>query len=163
MLFILLTLFTIYCHAILDCLSSTESLILLIRFCMYSVCSFRYMFTNLFCAFLSFRALILVGFLLLHLKSVFTAARFFLTANVSHGTLGLALRLVGMHSAAASKWVLTKFSLSSAVFLPWQFGDPRTHPRKRNMPRNSCAIIPFLIYKDVVYQCFSVIWVAVSP
>ena len=31
------------------------------------------------------------------------SARFFLTANVSHGTLGLALCLVGMHSAAASK------------------------------------------------------------
>ena len=41
-LFLLLTSF-IVCHAILDCLSSTESLILSIRFCMYSVCSFRYM------------------------------------------------------------------------------------------------------------------------
>ena len=41
-LFLLLNLFTV-CHAILDCLSSTESLILLIWFCMYSVCSFRYM------------------------------------------------------------------------------------------------------------------------
>ena len=60
-LFLLLTLFTI-CHAILDCLSSTESLILSIWFCMYSVCSFRYMLANSFCAFLSFRALVLVGF-----------------------------------------------------------------------------------------------------
>ena len=41
-LFLLLTSFTV-CHAILDCLSSIESLILLIWFCMYSVCSFRYM------------------------------------------------------------------------------------------------------------------------
>ena len=31
------------------------------------------------------------------------SARFFLTANVSHGTLDLALCLVGMHSAVASK------------------------------------------------------------
>ena len=49
-LFLLLTSFTI-CHAVLDCLSSTESLILLIWFCMYSVCSFRYMLANSFCAF----------------------------------------------------------------------------------------------------------------
>ena len=35
-LFLLLTLFTV-CHAILDCLSSIESLILSIWFCMYSV------------------------------------------------------------------------------------------------------------------------------
>ena len=61
-LFLLLTLFTI-CHAIPDCLSSTESLILLIWFCMYS---FRYMLANSFCTFLSFRALVLVGFFLLH-------------------------------------------------------------------------------------------------
>ena len=44
-LFLLLTLFTV-CHAILNCLSSTESLILSIGFCMYSVCSFRYMLAN---------------------------------------------------------------------------------------------------------------------
>ena len=37
----------------------------------------------------------------------------FLTANVSHGTLGLALCLIGMCSAAASMWALTKFSSSS--------------------------------------------------
>ena len=97
-------------HANQDCLSSTESLILLIWFCMYSVCSFTYVVDNLFCVFLSFRALILVGFFLLHLEVVFTSTRFFLTANVSHGTLVLALCLLGMHSAAASKWALTKFS-----------------------------------------------------
>ena len=67
-LFLLLASF-IVCHAILDCLSSTESLILSISFCMYSVCSFRYMLANSFCTFLSFRALVLVGFLLLHLET----------------------------------------------------------------------------------------------
>ena len=82
----------------------------LIDLILYSVCSFRYMLINSFCAFLNFWALILVGFLLLHLEAVFTSARFFLTTNVSHGTLGLALCLIGMHSAAASKWALTKFS-----------------------------------------------------
>ena len=41
------------------------------------------------------------------------SVHFFLTTNVSHGTLGLALCLVGMHSAAAFKWVLMKFSYSS--------------------------------------------------
>ena len=39
--------------------------------------------------------------------------RFFLTANVLHVTLGLTLFLVSMHSAAASKWTLTKVSYSS--------------------------------------------------
>ena len=110
-LFLLLTLFTV-CHAILDCLSSTESLILWIWFCMYSFCSFTYMLVNSFCA-LSFWALILAGFLLLHLEAVFISACFFLTASVSHGTLGLALCLVGMHSTATSKWALMKFLYSS--------------------------------------------------
>ena len=76
-------------------------------------CSFRYRLANSFCAFLSFRGLILGGLFQLHLEAVFTFARFFLTANVSHGTLGLALCLVSMHSAAASQWALTKFSYSS--------------------------------------------------
>ena len=53
-LFLLLTSF-IVCRAILDCLSSTEYLILSIWFCMYSVCSFRYMPAKGFCAFFSFR------------------------------------------------------------------------------------------------------------
>ena len=70
------------------------------------------MLANSFCAFLSFRALALVGFFLLYLEAVFTSARFFLTANVFHGTLGLAFCLAGMHSAAVSKWALTKFSYS---------------------------------------------------
>ena len=60
-----------------------------------------------------FLSFILVGFLLLHRDTVFTFARFFLTANVSFWTLGLALCLVGMHSALASMWALTKFSYSS--------------------------------------------------
>ena len=47
--FLLLTSF-IVCQAILDCLSSTESLILSIWFWMYSVCSFIYMPANLYCA-----------------------------------------------------------------------------------------------------------------
>ena len=111
-LFLLLTLL-IVSHRILDGQSPTESLILSIWFCVYSVCSFRYMLANSFCAFLSFRALVLVSFFLLRLEAVFTSAHFFLTANVSHGTLGLVLCLVGIHSAAASKWALTKFSYSS--------------------------------------------------
>ena len=95
-LFILLTLLTV-CYAILDCLSSSESLILLIWLCMYSICSFKYMIANSFCAFLRLRVLILVRLFLLHLEAVFTSSRFFLTANVSHGPLGLAFCLVGMH------------------------------------------------------------------
>ena len=110
--FLLLTSF-IVCHAIWDCLSSTASLILSIWFCMYFVCSFLYMLANSFCAFVSFRPLVLVGLFLLHLEAVFMSARFSLTANVSHGTLTLVLCLVGMFSAAAFKWALTKFSYSS--------------------------------------------------
>ena len=68
---------------------------------------------NSFCAFLSFRALILVGFFQLHLEAVFTSARFFVTANVSHGTVGFSFCFVGMYSAAISNGVLTKFSYSS--------------------------------------------------
>ena len=105
-LILLLTLF-IVCHAILDCLSSTEFLILSIWSCMYSVCLFTYMLANSFCAFLSFSALVLVGFFLLLLEGFFTSARFSLTDNVSHGTLYFVL---GMNSAAASRWALTKFS-----------------------------------------------------
>ena len=111
-LFLMLTSFTV-CHAILDCLSSTGSLILSIWFCMNSLCSFRYMLANSFCAFLSFSALVLVGFILLHLEAVFTSALFFLTAYVSHGTVGLDLCLFSMHSVDASRWALTKFSYSS--------------------------------------------------
>ena len=110
-LFLLLTSFTV-CHVILDCLSSTKSLILSIWFCMYSVCSFRYMLANCYCAFFSFRAFVLVEFLL-HLEEVFTSPCFSLTANVSHRTLDLVLCFVGMYFTAASKWALTKFSYSS--------------------------------------------------
>ena len=60
-LFLLLTSF-IVCQAILYWLSSTESLILSIWFCMYSVCSFRYIPANWYCAFSSFRAFVFVGF-----------------------------------------------------------------------------------------------------
>ena len=46
-LFLLLTSF-IVCHAILDCLSSTEPVILSIWFCMYSLCSFRYIYIYIY-------------------------------------------------------------------------------------------------------------------
>ena len=62
-LFLLLTSFIVY-QAILDCLSSTESLILSIWFCMYSVCSFIYMPGNWYCAVFSFRAFVFVGIFL---------------------------------------------------------------------------------------------------
>ena len=55
-LFLPLTSF-IVCQAILDCLSSTEYLILSILFCMNSVCSFRYMPANWYFTFFSIRAL----------------------------------------------------------------------------------------------------------
>ena len=86
---LLLTSFTV-CHDILDCLSSIESLILLIWSWMYSVCSFRYM---LVCSLMFFSVgVIWVSFI----------SRFVWTANVSQGTLCCVLSLVGMHSAATS-------------------------------------------------------------
>ena len=111
-LFLLLTLF-IVCQAILDCLSSTGSLTLSIWFCMYSVCSFRYMLANCFLPFFSFKAFVFVRFLLLHLEEVFASARFSLTANVSNGTLYFVLGFVGIQFAPAPRYVMTKFSYLS--------------------------------------------------
>ena len=71
------------------------------------------MLANSFCAFLSFRVLVLVGFFLLHLEAVLTSVCFSLTANISYGTLDLGFCLVGTYSAASSKWALTKFLYSS--------------------------------------------------
>ena len=107
-LFLLLTTFTV-CHAILDCLSSTESLILWIWFCIYSVCSFSYMLIYFVLSKVS-------GYWLgssFVFGSGFHVCALFLTPNISHETLGLTLCLVGMHSAAAFKWALMKFSYSS--------------------------------------------------
>ena len=110
-LFLLLTSF-IVCHAIPDCLSSTESLILPTWFYMYSVCSFRYTLANSFCAVFSFWTFVFMEFFLWHLEAVFTSARLSLRANVSHGILDLVLVFVGIHFAAASRCALTKFSYS---------------------------------------------------
>ena len=75
-LFLLLTLF-IVCHAILDCLSSTESLILSIWFYRYSVCSFRYMHANSFCAFLYFQCICFPWVLLIAFGGSFHVYTFF--------------------------------------------------------------------------------------
>ena len=116
-LFLQLTSFTV-CHAILDCLSSTESLILLIWSWMYSVCSLRYALVR-FVPSLHLWALALVDFLLLLKDAIFTSSRLFLTANVFQGTLCFDLSLIGMHSAASSMSPLTKFSYLSfeVIFL----------------------------------------------
>ena len=111
-LFLLLASFIVF-QAILDCLSSTESLILSIWFWMHSVCSFRYMPANWYCAFFSFRAFVFVGYFLWLLDAVFTCVRFSLTANVSHGSLHSVLGFVGIHFSATSWCALTKFSYSS--------------------------------------------------
>ena len=112
-LFLLLTSFTV-CHAILYCLSSTESLILSIWFSIYSVCSFRLMLANSFCTYFKFQG-ICIGWVFpiaFGAFAIFTCASFSLTANVSHETLYFLLRLVRMNSTADSKWALTKFSYS---------------------------------------------------
>ena len=64
--FLLLTSFIVW-QAILDCLSSTESLILSIWFWMYSVCSFIYMPSKWYCAVFSFKAFVFVGFIYIYI------------------------------------------------------------------------------------------------
>ena len=92
-LFSMLTSF-IFCNAILDCLSSTESLILLICFCMYSVCSFRYMLAISLC--FKFQGFDISCVSPIAFGSGFDVCTLFLITNVSHGTLILALCLVVM-------------------------------------------------------------------
>ena len=96
------------CYPRLSIFIQVSKLIDLISY-LYSICSFRYIIAYSFCDFLSFRVLILVGFLLLHLEVVFTSACFFPSTNVSYVILRIALSLVGMHCTTASKWALTKF------------------------------------------------------
>ena len=67
------------------------------------------------CAYLNFRALALIGILLLLRDTVFMLSHFFLTACVSHGTLFLALSLSGIHSAAASMMKFSYLSLGVSV------------------------------------------------
>ena len=76
-LFLLLTSFTV-CHAIRDCLCSTEFLILLIWPWLHYICSFWYVLISSLCVFLSFWTLELLGFLLLHRDAVFSLSCFFL-------------------------------------------------------------------------------------
>ena len=84
--FLLLTSF-IVCQAILDCLSSTESLILSIWFWMHSVCSFIYTPANWYCAVFSFKAFVFVGFFSIFGGCFSLVHVFSLTANVSQGTI----------------------------------------------------------------------------
>ena len=110
--FFLLLTSVIVCQAILDCLSSTESLILSIWFWMYSVCSFIYMPANWYCAVFSFRAFVFVYLLYL---------------CCSKGP---------SHSVWWSLFVW-RFFVGLTIFSPWLFGDRRTHHRKRSMLCNS--------------------------
>ena len=109
-LFLPLTSFTVY-PANHDCLSSSEFLILLIWYWMYSNWFF---FVGVVCvssllAFLSFWSLSLVVFLLLSINASLMLSRFPLTAIDSHGTLHLLLGFVYTYSTATSIWTLTKF------------------------------------------------------
>ena len=74
------------CNPLLSIFKRVSNLIDLIFyvFCLFflGICQL-----NHFVLFLSFRALVLVGFFLLHLVAIFVSAFFSLTANVSHGSL----------------------------------------------------------------------------
>ena len=89
---------------------STEFQILLIwSWKYYSNCSFWHVLVCSFWPFLSVFSLTFVRFFLLSKDAFFKLSYFFLTTWTSHITLSL----VGMHSAAASIWVETKFSYLS--------------------------------------------------
>ena len=111
-LFLLLTSFTV-CQTILECLFLTKSLILSIWLCMYSDCSFGYFSANSFLLFYVLGHWYRLGSFYCIWRQFYTSVHFSLTSNVSHGTLGLGFCLVGLYSAAASKWSLKKFSYSS--------------------------------------------------
>ena len=83
--FLLLTSFNV-CQAFRNCLSLSEFQILLILPGMYSIFSFWYVLISSLCTFLSFRASVLVGFLLSLRDDVFMS-HFFVTAKVFGGTL----------------------------------------------------------------------------
>ena len=121
--FLLLSSFTV-CHATWDSLSSTKFLILLMWPWMYYVCFFWYVLISSLCAFLSFWALALVVFLLLHRNAVFTF-RFFLTANVSLRTLVGVLFQEGIDnvlifvfwSVSDISWKSSKLFLSVMIYI----------------------------------------------
>ena len=108
-LFLLLTSF-IVCQAILDCLSSSESLILSIWFlCILFVLLDICLLIDIV-PFLVLWPLSLLGSSYRFWRQ-FTCAHFSLSA--SHGTLYLILGFVGIHFATASRCALTKFSYTS--------------------------------------------------
>ena len=118
---------------------------------MHNVCSLRYTSVNLFCAFLSFCVLIFIGFLLLCEEGIFMSTHFFLTINVSHRSLSLALCLVGMHSAAASKQAFTKSSYSS---FPVSVSDISWSTSNLFLSVNEyLSLISLLLSRVIVYGC----------
>ena len=128
------------------------SLILLMWSWIYSLCSFRYVLFSSFCAILCFWVLVLVRFLLVHRDVVWTLSCFSLTANVFHGILCFALSLVGMHSAAASIWVLTKFSYYSE----WGIWEHQQYSTKKwPCVFFSCEFMYAYIY-IYIYMCVCV-------
>ena len=78
---------------------------------MYSSCSSS-LFSLFFLDFYDLYELTFVGFLLLSKNSFFMLSRFSLTAIDFQVILNVALGLIDMHSAAASMWMVTKFSSS---------------------------------------------------
>ena len=71
------------------------------------------MYVTPICTFSCFCVLVFVKFLLSSKDTFFSCYLIFLTATDSQATLHLALGLVGLHSAAASIWTVTKFSYLS--------------------------------------------------
>ena len=113
MLLLLFNSFTAY-HIYRNCLSSTESLILLIWLWMHSSCSFWYVLDCDFWSFLSLCVLVFFNVFFSLSKDVFILlSRISLFAVDSQGTLHLAVGLDSMHSAASSLWAVTKFPYSS--------------------------------------------------
>ena len=82
---------------------------------------FWYVLVSSLWAFLSFCALVFVGFLLPHKDTVFTLSRFVPTACVIHRTLHLILGLMGIHSATAAASMWATFVSASHLTRPRYF------------------------------------------
>ena len=121
MLFLPLASFSV-CHAICECLSSTEFRILLNRSWMYSCSFLRLLGISLWTLKKKFCALRFFLFLLLRKNTFFTLSRIFLTVIDSYVSLYLIPRSVGMHSTPAFVDAVTKFLYSTfGLYLSYVF------------------------------------------
>ena len=141
-----------------------------------------------FCAFLSFWALILVVFLLLHREAVFTSPRFFLNCSCLprnsmffsyfgwyafchcfHVGIDEVLIFVIRYKCfgyllKCRKWRYRIFIANTSIPASY-FCTDHSAIGRHTFKRGICltiqsAINPFLIYEDIVYLCFRIIYIS---